>query len=36
MSYTNNPLLTVYDKQDASTVKVDLVRQMARELGFEV
>ena len=29
-------LLTIYDKQDADTVKVGVVRQMARELGFEV
>ena len=36
MSYTTEPLLTVFDKQNASTVKVDVVREMARELGFEV
>ncbi len=29
-------LLTIYDKEDASTVKLNVVRQMARELGFTV
>ena len=29
-------LLTIYDKQDADTVKLPVIRQMARELGFEV
>lgn len=29
-------LLTIYDKQDADTVKLPIIRQMARELGFEV
>ena len=29
-------LLTIYDKQDAVTVKVKVIRQMAREMGFEV
>lgn len=29
-------LLTIYDKQDAATVNVEVIRQMARELGFDV
>ena len=29
-------LLTIYDKADASTVKLNVIKQMARELGFEV
>lgn len=29
-------LLTIYDKQDAATVDVKVIRQMAREMGFEV
>lgn len=29
-------LLTIYDKEDASTVKLNVIKQMARELGFEV
>ena len=29
-------LLTIYDKQDYATVDVKTVRQMARELGFNV
>ena len=29
-------LLTIYDKQDFSTVDVKIIRQMARELGFDV
>lgn len=29
-------LLTIYDKEDASTVRLNVIRQMARELGFEV
>lgn len=29
-------LLTIYDKQDAATVNVKVIRQMAREMGFEV
>ena len=29
-------LLTIYDKQDADTVKLPVIRQMARELGFDV
>lgn len=28
-------LLTIYDKADASTVKMNVIKQMARELGFE-
>lgn len=29
-------LLTIYDKQDAATVKLNVIKQMAQELGFEV
>ena len=29
-------LLTIYDKEDASTVKLNVIRQMARDLGFDV
>ena len=29
-------LLTIYDKQDYTTVDVKTIRQMARELGFNV
>lgn len=29
-------LLTIYDKQDAATVDVKVIHQMAREMGFEV
>lgn len=29
-------LLTIYDKEDASTVKLNVIKQMARELGFNV
>ena len=29
-------LLTIYDKSDASTVKLNVIKQMARELGFGV
>lgn len=29
-------LLTIYDKSEASTVKLNVIRQMARELGFDV
>ena len=29
-------LLTIYDKADASAVKLEVVKQMARELGFNV
>ena len=29
-------LLTIYDKQDAATVNVKVIRQMAREMGFGV
>lgn len=29
-------LLTIYDKQDAATVKLNVIKEMARELGFEV
>ena len=29
-------LLTIYDKSDASTVNVNVIKQMARELGFDV
>jgi len=29
-------LLTIYDKQDAATVDVKVIRQMAREMGFDV
>lgn len=28
-------LLTIYDKEDASTVRLKVIKQMARELGFE-
>lgn len=29
-------LLTIYDKADASSVKLNVIKEMARELGFEV
>ena len=29
-------LLTIYDKEDASTVKLNVIKQMARELGFNI
>ena len=29
-------LLTIYDKQDADTVNLNVIRKMARELGFAV
>jgi mRNA-degrading endonuclease RelE of RelBE toxin-antitoxin system len=29
-------LLTIYDKADASTVKTSVIKQMARDLGFDV
>lgn len=29
-------LLTIYDKQDADTVDLSVIRKMARELGFAV
>ena len=29
-------LLTIYDKEDASTVHLKVIKQMARELGFEL
>ena len=29
-------LLTIYDKEDASTVRLNVIKQMARELGFNV
>ena len=29
-------LLTIYDKADASSVKLNVIKAMARELGFEV
>lgn len=29
-------LLTIYDKADASSVNMNVIKQMARELGFEV
>ena len=29
-------LLTIYDKADASSVKLEVIKQMARELGFQV
>ena len=29
-------LLTIYDKEDASTVKLNVIKQMARELGLDV
>ncbi|MBQ9655280.1 MAG: addiction module toxin RelE [Prevotella sp.] len=29
-------LLTIYDKEGASTVKLNVIKQMARELGFNV
>lgn len=32
----NIALLTIYDKSDASTVKLNVIRKMARELGFDV
>ena len=28
--------LYIYDKADASNVKINVIKQMARELGFEV
>ena len=27
-------LLTIYDKQDAATVKLNIIKKMAQELGF--
>ena len=32
----NIALLTIYDKADASTVKLNVIKQMARELGFQL
>lgn len=29
-------LLTIYDKSDASNIKLNVVKQMARDLGFDV
>ena len=29
-------LLTIYDKEDAFTVRLNVIKQMARELGFNV
>ena len=29
-------LLTIYDKEDASSVKLNVIKQMARELGVDV
>lgn len=29
-------LLLVYDKEDASTVKINVVKQMVRDMGFEI
>jgi len=29
-------LLTIYDKEDASTVKLNVIKKMAHELGFDV
>lgn len=29
-------LLTIYDKEDASTVRLNVIKQMAREMGFGV
>ena len=29
-------LLTIYDKQDADTVKLNVIKKMARELDFDV
>ncbi len=29
-------LLTIYDKQDAQTVDLKVIRRMAQELGFTV
>ena len=29
-------LLTIYDKADASTIKMNVIKKMARELGFNV
>ena len=32
----NIALLTIYDKQDADTVDLSVIKEMARELGFAV
>lgn len=29
-------LLTIYDKQDAATVRLNVIKQMAQEIGLEV
>ncbi|MBQ8153254.1 MAG: hypothetical protein IJ069_06205 [Prevotella sp.] len=29
-------LLTIYDKSEASTVKLNVIKKMAHELGFDV
>jgi len=29
-------LLTIYDKQDADSVKLSVIKRMAKEMGFEV
>lgn len=29
-------LLLIYDKEEASTVKTNVVRQMVRDMGFEI
>ena len=29
-------LLLIYDKEDASTVKTNVVKQMVRDMGFEI
>ena len=29
-------LLTIYDKSDASTVKLNVIKEMARSLGFDI
>ena len=29
-------LLTIYDKEDASTVKLNVIKKMAHDLGFDV
>lgn len=29
-------LLLIYDKEDASTVKTNVVKQIVRDLGFEI
>jgi hypothetical protein len=29
-------LLTIYDKADSSTVKLNVIKKMARDIGFEL